>query len=608
MLILGINDSHDASACLIKNGQLLAVMPEERIVRSKNVASLPIHAIKQICKSSKIKFSDIDCVALATKKSHHLNFWNVNQDFSSKDWLKFNEDYYYKLIYKKKKLKIRSLFPKYKPSVKMGYQLSKIPFKTSDECTSNDHKNLLNLRINTISEYLGINKKKILLFDHHECHALYGYYSNNIDLNSKKTVIVTSDAGGDGTYETVSTIEKGKYRLVSKGRGNLIGVIYATITILLGMNPVRHPYKVMGLAPYASELQKKISRNIFLNSLKVKKLNFKKDKKMKDYFVYFKDKLIGQRFDGIAGGLQDFVEIRLVEWFKEIYKKTKSNHYIFSGGVANNVKANKVLIDQSFVKSLYVPPGPGDESISIGACYAALAKKFGYSNLRKYIKPIKNAYLCSKIEKGDLKKFDNNKFVKKNFKKIRDENLKKTAKVLSRGNIVFFCQGNMEFGQRALGHRSILSDPSKLEQVKKLNDTIKRRDFWMPFTPSILDEDYNKYVNNPKNIQSDFMTICFESKAIAKKHFCAAIHPYDFTIRPQRVSKQNCLKYYKLIKEFKKLTGIGGLLNTSLNVHDKPIINQPTDIIKEILTGKKKIKNINYIFIEDFLYERKIKN
>ena len=75
-------------------------------------------------------------------------------------------------------------------------------------------------------------KKKILLFDHHECHALYGYYSNNIDLNSKKTVIVTSDEGGDGTYETVSTVEKGKYRLVSKGRGNLIGVIDATYKVL----------------------------------------------------------------------------------------------------------------------------------------------------------------------------------------------------------------------------------------------------------------------------------------------------------------------------------------------------------------------------------------
>lgn len=608
MIILGINDSHDASACLVKNGQLLGVMPEERIVRSKNVASLPVNAIKNICRNNKIKFSEIDQVALATKKSHHLNFWNVNQDFSSKDWLKLNEEYYFKLIYKKQKIKIKKLFLKFKPSVKMGYQLNNIPFITSDECTKNDHEKLLNLRIDSISKFLKIDKKKILLFDHHECHALYGYYSNNINLNSKKVAIITSDAGGDGAYETVSTIEKGKYKLLSKGRSNLIGVIYATITILLGMNPVRHPYKVMGLAPYASDHQKETSKNIFLNSLKVKKLIFKKDNKMKDYFIYFKNKLIGQRFDGIAGGLQDFVEIRLTEWFKEIYNKTNSNHFIFSGGVANNVKANKAIIEQNFVKSLYIPPGPGDESISIGACYAALAKKLGYLNLRKYIKPIKNAYLSPGIDKSNLKKFDSNEFVKKNFKKIKDKNLKKTAKALANGNIVFFCQGKMEFGQRALGHRSILSDPSKMEQVKKLNDTIKRRDFWMPFTPSILSEDYNKYVKNPKKIQSEYMTICFESTKLARKQLCAAIHPYDFTIRPQKVFKQTCSKYYQLIKEFKKITGIGGLLNTSLNIHDKPIINQPTDIIKEILKGKKKIKKINYIFIENWLYERKFKN
>ena len=161
----------------------------------------------------------------------------------------------------------------------------------------------------------------------------------------------------------------------------------------------------------------------------------------------------------------------------------------------------------------------------------------------------------------------------------------------------------MEFGQRALGHRSILCDPSRLDLVKKINDTIKKRDFWMPFTPSILSEDFNKYVVNPKQIQSDYMTICFDSTKLAKKHLIAAIHPYDFTISPQKVTKETCKRYYSLIKKFKNLTGVGSLLNTSLNIHDKPIVNKPTDIIKEIL--KKNNDKVNYIYIQDTLYIKK---
>ena len=114
---------------------------------------------------------------------------------------------------------------------------------------------------------------------------------------------------------------------------------------------------------------------------------------------------------------------------------------------------------------------------------------------------------------------------------------------------------------------------------------------------------FNKYVHNPKNIQSNYMTVCFNSTKLAQNHFKAAIHPYDFTIRPQKVSKKTCPKYYELLKHFKRLTGIGGLLNTSLNISDKPIICQPTDIIKEILNGS--LKNINYILVEDTLYIKK---
>ena len=214
-----------------------------------------------------------------------------------------------------------------------------------------------------------------------------------------------------------------------------------------------------------------------------------------------------------------------------------------------------------------------------------------------------NAYWGNNIDEKDRFLFSRNNLIKKNFFNIKDVNLIKTAKLLADGEIVMFCVGKMEFGQRALGHRSILSNPSKIPQVKKLNDKIKKRDFWMPFTPSILEEKINKYVVNPKKIDTNFMTICFDTTKLGRKHFIAAIHPYDYTIRPQVVNKKTCKKYYTLIKNFEDLTGIGGLLNTSMNVHDKPIISNPQDIINEIISDK--FIDINHIYIHDTLFIRK---
>ena len=142
-----------------------------------------------------------------------------------------------------------------------------------------------------------------------------------------------------------------------------------------------------------------------------------------------------------------------------------------------------------------------------------------------------------------------NSLIKKNFKAIKDENFKHTARYLSKGEIIFFCKGRMEFGQRALGHRSILCDPSKLDSVKKINIAIKKRDFWMPFTPSILENFKNKYFINLKKSNCDFMTTSFDTTELGKNHLKAAIHPYDATVRPQVVNKSTCKSYFKLIND-----------------------------------------------------------
>jgi len=602
MKILGINDTHDASACLIIDGKIVDAVQEERLARSKCLSSLPTLAIKYLLRKNKLESSDIDQVSVATKKMHHLNLWNINADFSINDWVAMQERYYFLRIIKKKIIKFKDIFPNYKPKFKLGYNLNKIPFKSSDEVVKKDYDRLKELRLNSISRLLKLSKSKIKFYDHHQCHAFYGYYTSK---RLAKTIVVTADGGGDDLYSTVSFFERGKYKRISGTNKNWIGKIYSSVTLIMGMNPNRHLYKVMGLAPFANKNYFQKTLTFFLSSLKVDGIDFRINKKIKDRYFFFRDNLKNVRFDNIAGALQKFVEIRLVEWFFNISKKLQSKNFVFSGGVANNVKANMVMSEQNFISNLWIPPGPGDESLSIGAAYCGIYESLGPAGTQKYIKKINNAYWGPEITQDEIDQFKNNKTIKKKFNFTKDYSFKKTAKLLSNGEIIFVCIGKQEFGQRSLGHRSIICDPSKIELVEKINSTIKMRDFWMPFTPSILKNYLHKYVIVNKKIDLNYMTTCLNSTAIGRQHLKAAIHPADKTVRPQVVTTKTCKKYHTIISEFCKLTKIGAVLNTSLNMHEYPIITTPQNIIDEII---KKNESMQFnILIENNLFYLKKK-
>ena len=601
MLILGINDTHDASACLIRDGKIEDVIMEERLSRKKGISSLPIKSIKYILKKNKISGKDIEQVCVANLNLNHMNLWNINGEFKTSDWFKLQEQFYYQRIFKKKKIKLMSVFPNYIPSCKLGYSLKDIPFISSDEAKKKDFQLINKMRVQTISKLLNVKTSKISFYDHHQCHAFYGYFSN--PKKNTKVSVVTADGGGDGIYNTVSLFRNGKYKLLSKSRNNWIGKAYTAVTLILGLNPFRHHYKVMGLAPYANKKNYEKILYFFLSFLRVEGIDFKLNKNVTDTYFYFKKNLEYFRFDNIAGALQEFVEIRLLEWFKNIGLKNNTRNFVFSGGVANNVKANKILGEQKFVNNLWIPPGPGDESLSIGAAYSYIYHKLGPKNTEKYISRPKNAYWGPSFTHSDIELFKKNFLIKKNFDFKKDQSFKKTASLLKREEIIFVCFGKQEFGQRALGHRSIICDPSKLDLVKKINSTIKMRDFWMPFTPSIFSRYAKKYLKINDKLNLDYMTSCLNVTKLGERHLKAAMHQADFTVRPQIVKNSTCKKYFNLIESFSKVSGIGAVLNTSLNMHEFPIVTKPLDIINEII---KKNKNLNFsILIEDNLFIRK---
>ena len=161
----------------------------------------------------------------------------------------------------------------------------------------------------------------------------------------------------------------------------------------------------------------------------------------------------------------------------------------------------------------------------------------------------------------------------------------------------------MEFGQRALGNRSILADPRNHAILNKINQKIKFRDFWMPFTPTMLNEDVNKFIINKKNLFSPFMTLAFSTNKRNKSKIIASVHPADQTTRPQMLRKRDNKAYYQIIKEFKKLTGIGVLLNTSFNLHGEAIVENPHQAYNTFLRS-----DLDILIIGKYAIIRKIHN
>ncbi len=567
MIILGIHDGHNASAALIIDGKLECAIAEERLSRKKHHYGFPEKSIEMVLETSNVSYSDIDKVAISSASIPPSYFYTLrNSTFSIEDYWKEQKEYWYPRLYEGKK-------PKYLDI--MQHRIDKnFPYDKSLIKHEEDFEGMLEARKKLISEFLNIPLEKIYVYDHHECHAYYGYMLSPV--KSEDVLVFTMDGGGDNANGTVSIGKPGeRLKEISRSSNCNIGRMYRYATLLLGMRPADHEYKIMGLAAYNSDKYGLKAFKVYDDTIQVDGLGFKYKNKIKDHFFYFKDKLEGQRFDAIAYGIQKKCENLLTEWISNGLTKTGIKNIIMSGGVAQNIKANKLISELTNLKTLFIPPGPGDESISIGAAYISYLDSIG-ENFK--LKVPKSAYFGpsfsdSKIKESIKKNIDSGfsvKTVSDNF----------VANLLAQGDIVArFGDGKMEFGARALGNRSILADPRRPDVIHHINKLVKMRDFWMPFAPSILSDREKDYMVNNKNIDARFMAVGFDSTDIAKEHIPAGLHPFDRTARPQIVYKNENPSYYSLIKEFEKITGIGALMNTSFNIHGEPIVGTPDDAI-----------------------------
>jgi len=586
--ILGLNFLTNSSCAIMLDGEIVYVGQEERFKRFKNISGFPHKALKYGFNKLKITGTDIQKVGFSTISFDPLLIKSsVMQNYKIRDFYDYYGDRYWRKIFSGQDC------TDYLRWLKDDKQFNSHEVDFDYSFITEDVLSDTNQRIALFRKYLkkhlydhfGIAENKVAFLDHHTCHAYYGYFGS--PLRNNDCAVVTLDGIGDGRNQTVFSVKNNQLDLVASSNENDLGRVYKMATLINGMRPEEHEFKVMGMAPYAKESYAEEAFLPLKELSKVENMKILHNKRPKDLFAYLRDAWLDKRFDNICGAAQLFVERIATELFKDINATLNVRKFLISGGISMNIKMNKVLSELNCVDEIYVCGSGGDESLCIGACYFLNADN-------ENNQPLSHLYLGYDI-KDDLAN-DSWKTLCEDYEIQYNVSEEQVAALIANGNIIARVHGRSEFGARALGNRSILADPRNIDVIKQINDAIKKRDFWMPFALSVLEEDHEYCVENPKKLKAPFMSIGFQSNGTNYNKFRAGTHPYDQTVRPQFVSKQYSESYHKLISSFKRITGVPALLNTSLNLHGEPIANNLEDVIRTFSNSE-----ISHLYLNDVL-------
>jgi carbamoyltransferase len=580
MIVLGIHDGHDSHACVVRDGRLVAAVGEERLSRLKSDGGYPNRAIESVMKIAGITASDIDIVAFSQRSDMiWRTLLNKYATFKVRDWVRECEVYWRPVLLEKKKLPLMMLHDEFRdvpgdvetrPYFRM---IERVRNKPSEDWGAIGDQ----VRKEVLEEHIGISSAKIQTFRHEDCHKAYGFFSS--PYPRQRCLVFTIEGGGEDSSATSTIFEQdGNFEELWKSNTVNAGRLYAYVTLILGMQPGQHEYKVMGLAPYGTEYHGKRSLEFFRKVNRVVGETIVNDGVVPELYYVVREALSCERFDGIAWGLQQWIEELVTEWIDNTVRSRGLDHVILSGGVAQNIKVVKAVAELPSVAKVWAGPAAGDGSLGIGAAWIAQSR----SNPSCPIETFNTAYLGASYGRESIDAAIAKSGVANRFELRPNPSAADVAAWLTDGKIVARFSGGMEFGQRALGNRSIIADPRKHATVDRINQKIKYRDFWMPFTPSMTFEQAQKMIENEKNHYSPFMTMAFDLREEFKTSIPAATHPGDHTVRPQMLRREDNPGYYDILVEMGRLTGFECVMNTSLNLHGEAIVESPMDAISTL--------------------------
>lgn len=560
MIVLGLHISGaQSSAAIFKDNKITFAIAQERIDRIKHSNAFPMDAIKECLEFENLKSLDeVDKIAISWNPA--INMKNINMSgFTS--WRRYDPEWTY-------------IVPNH---------LMQLSSEVEQE----------------MSLSWNANKNKVYFVNHHMSHLAQAYYQSKFN----DCAVMICDEYSELPSITFADITKGKIQIIKEiNFPHSLGAYYAMITEFLGFRPNSDEWKVMGSAAYgkAVYLEKlrelmywdKKNNELVLNLKYFNHYNLKQATYLSKFFIDFigfspnKDtKNIQQKYYDFAASAQKLYEEILFDILNSLQKLTKQKNVVLSGGSFMNSLANGKILKNTLFSDLFIPYSASDTGGSIGS---ALWVAHKYSHVKKQ-NEYSSAYLAKEFSNAYIKKVLND--YKIDYIESKDV-AKQIAKEISDGKIVGWFQGRMEFGERALGNRSILANPRDKKIKEKLNSSIKYRESFRPFAPAILKDKVYEYFDIEKGLEVPYMQLVYPIKKDKRSLIPAVVHN-DNTGRLQTVSKQQNKKFYKLINEFYKLTNIPIVINTSFNLNGEPIVYTPKDAIRTFYSSGLDILVLN---------------
>ncbi len=574
MNILGLSAYyHDSAAALVRDGEIIAAVQEERLTRKKHDSRFPHYAIEYCLKEAGIKCTELD----------HVVFYD-------KPFLKFE--------------RLVETYTAFAPRGFNSFRVA-LPIWLREKLFQKD---LLIKELNRHGERSDWSTK-LLFTEHHQSHAASAFYPSPFE----RAAVLTMD--GVGEWATTSAaVGNGRDLTILKEIHfpHSLGLFYSAFTYYLGFKVNSGEYKVMGLAPYG---EPRYTQTIFDHLIDVKadgsfRLNM-------NYFNYCTgltmtnnrfhvlfgeprrqpEQLLTQNHFDIAASLQAVTEEIIVRLTRSLAKETGEENLCLAGGVALNCVANGKLLRDGAFKKIWIQPAAGDAGGALGAALAAYhlhcekpRKVSGRGD------SMRGAYLGPEFKQTEIE--SRLTFAQAVFE-VRNERdlLTQIATDLDEGKAIGWFQERMEFGPRALGNRSILGDARSPGMQSLLNLKVKFRESFRPFAPAVLREDVSDYFE--LDCDSPYMLLVADVKAERRREMSdaekrlfgidklnvprsdiPAVTHVDHSARVQTVHRETNPRFHALLTEFKKQTGFGVLVNTSFNVRGEPIVGTPEDAFR----------------------------
>ena len=551
---------HDSSVCLIKDGKVVLAVEEERFSGIKHDSSFPEKSIKWIIEESRFSFEDIEEVCFYEKplvKTHRV-VTNCLKNFQIKDAFRFG---------------VKGIKQYFNLVRKLKWMFSKAQIKFTS---------------------------------HHDSHIGYSYLTSPY----REAAILSID--GVGEWDTT---------VLAYGKGNIwdtlettkfphsMGMLYSTFTAFLGFKPNEGEYKVMGLAPYGNPktFSHKFREIIYPSKKGGYTLNMKMFQYDKSDEVMFTSELsnhlgilprlpeeeITQEHKDLAAAVQFIYEMYFFRLLKDLHRKTKCDNLVLGGGCAYNGTANGKISKKTGFKNVWIPNAPSDAGSSIGACLISY-----YNSTHPHRIDNTNPYLGPKYLSDVVKKELQNYNKKLIYNKLSDDEIiSVVADAISNGKVVAWFEGRLEFGARALGHRSILADPTNGEMKSRINKIVKKREGFRPFAPIVKLEDVSTYFEWDKSVPYMNQIVGVKKEY---RNMLPAITHVDGTARIQTLNREDCVRIYDLLTELEKQNEYPIVLNTSFNIKDQTMIRDPKTAIDTFLEVE-----LDMLVIEDYVITKK---